>query len=51
MMTDIWNAVVEVYTHFEMTDNLPILKEYLLNNAKNVGEITDWTVDGLWLGS
>lgn len=39
---DIWKATVKVYTDLSMTEYIPLLKQQLLDEAKNVKEITDW---------
>ena len=38
----IWDAMVTVYKNNGLSDYLPQLKQYLLDNAENVAEITNW---------
>ena len=39
---DIWDAVCKVYRDNGFEDMLPALKEFLLENADNAKDITDW---------
>ena len=38
----IWEKLVEVYQTNGLSDYLPMLKEYLIQYANEVGKITDW---------
>ena len=38
----IWETLVDVYKEHGSEDYLPMLKEYLIQYANEVGKITDW---------
>ena len=39
---EIWEALVKVYEQHGLQNYLPLLKDYLIQYADNVGKITDW---------